>query len=180
MKLQLPSVVSAVALAAVAGAQTSATGTISLVSSFAGINNYDISLTNTGTTDIQTLWFAWVEAGDLDLLPSDPSAVSSPLGWAELTNGPGTYSIEWITAGALAPGQTLKGFDFSSTDTLADLLGTSQGYPILTSFVYQGQPLQGLSDEFLITPAPEPATLVALGGLAALALVRRRRGLCRN
>jgi hypothetical protein len=109
--------------------------------------NYNITLTDTGATDIGTFWFSWVPNNDL--LPSAPQTVSPPTGWTfnlvGAQNSTDGTSIQWVAlAGyALTPGQSLVGFDFSSPDSPASMAGLSPSHPshnVLTSFVYIGAP----------------------------------------
>ena len=142
--------------------------------------DYTVSLHNTSSdTAIGTFWFAWTPPGqpvEYDFLPSSPSAASAPSGWvAPISSGsPGT-SIEYynLSGSAIAPGST-GAFQFTTSDTPLQLQGTSLGFPILTSFIYQGLPLSGPTNE--VTPAfvPEPASW-SLGALACCLLAGRRR-----
>jgi len=146
----------------------SAAAQISLVStSGTGANtvyHYDINVTDTGTTNIGTFWFAWVPGADF--LPSVPSAVSNPTGWGNTLTGSenstdGT-AIEWVaTSHAITPGNSLGGFDFTTTDSPAVLAGMSPSHPTeatTISFVYGGQPFSDAGFQLLATP---PATTVA-------------------
>ena len=171
------------AFAASACAQTVASGVITLESQSAGLYNYDIDLTNMGANDaggiIQTLWFAWIP--DVDFMPDAPTNVSNPAGWTDTITPGGGYGIQWKTSGGLAGGSSLDGFKFSSPDSPTVLAGNYNyfgfPYPILTTFVYSGQPEVGTADEFVvkINPAPEPSSWVALAGLALAGIVIRRR-----
>ena len=146
----------------------SATAQISLVStSGTGANSvfhYDINVTNTGTTNLGTFWFAWVPGEDF--LPSVPSAVSGPTGWSNTLTGSenstdGT-AILWVaTSTAITPGNSLGGFDFTTTDSPAVLAGMSPSHPTeatTISFVYGGQPFSDAGFQLVATP---PATTVA-------------------
>lgn len=125
--------------------------------------NYDIKLTNTGTTKIGTFWYAWVPGADL--LPSAPISQSSPAGWgpASVTGSANSFdgsAIQWVaqSAGtALSPGQTLSGFDFSTHDSPAALAANSPTHstiPVETSFVYSGAPFSDTGFQFTATGAP--------------------------
>lgn len=145
-----------------------------------GEYQYDLTLTNTGTTTIGTYWFAWVPgAGFLSAKPTD---VMSPAGWTEkLTAKDG--AIQWTTHNLLSPGASLSGFSFESTETPAQLAGVvppgaalGAGDPITTSYVYIAAPLKDPGHQFVTVGAtpvstPEPATLGLLGlGLAGAIL----------
>lgn len=121
--------------------------------------NYDITLTDTGTTNIGTFWFAWIP-GD-DLLPSAPLSQGNPGGWSNSLTGTSNSAdgtaIQWVaqSAGAaLTPGQSLSGFTFSSPDSPAALNGNSPTHPtlpVLTAFVYGGAPFSDRGFQFTVT-----------------------------
>ena len=140
---------------------------------------YDLTLNNTGTTNIGTFWFSWIPgAGFMSASPTD---IVDPAGWTDiLTNGGAGIQFK-TSSDLLASGDSLSGFEFDSTMTPAQLQkdftgsGVGDGDPIATSFVYAGAPLVGPSDQFVATAAtaatPEPATtlIVAIGfGLIVL------------
>ena len=139
---------------------------------------YTVSLTNTGDTNISTLWFGWIPA--YDLLASAPTSFTSPTGWNGI-NAPdtfGTASAQWTTTtNPLAAGQTLSGFTFTSPDTPATMQGTGPlGLQRTYSYVYIGAPEADPGAFFVapVVPAPEPGSLAILFGLPAL-LIRRKR-----
>lgn len=156
-----------------------ATATISAVAN--GPNfDYTVSLTNTGSTNIGTFWFAWTPPGmptEYDFLPSAPFSISQPAGWL----GPGSpgfpgYSIEYYnsTGSPIAPGQTGT-FRFSSPDSPATLQGSTFGFPNTTSFIYEGNPLVGSTARVnpVFASVPEPGStwlLLAIGYVGLLAL----------
>ncbi len=150
----------------------------------AGVYNYTLSLNNTGTTTIGTFWFAWIPGGDF--LSPKPTNVTQPLGWTNslVNNATNTgTSIRWVTTTSLLqPGQSLSGFDFSSTETPEQLLrnvpsGTGAGRPILTSFVYIGAAFGDPGTSIVPTAAtPEPSSLalLATGLLGNIGICYRR------
>ena len=95
-----------------------ATEVVSLVSTSgtpaSPVYNYDVTVTNTGTTTIGTFWFAWIPG--YDLLPHAPTSIASPTGWTG-ANAPdvfGVASVQWVnTTTPLQPGQTLAGLKFA-------------------------------------------------------------------
>jgi probable HAF family extracellular repeat protein len=107
---------------------------------------YNLSLTNTGRLPIESFWFAGDGMAQKNLLPLNPATMGSAAGWYPTVGHKGTtdgYSILWRTATALAPGATVSGFKFTTTATPPQVLGASTEYPtlpVLTSFVYIGQP----------------------------------------
>lgn len=139
--------------------------------------DYDITVTDTGTTNIGTFWFSWVPGADL--LPSAPLSVSNPVGWANTLMGTNNAfdgtSIQWVAqspGSALMPGQSLGGFDFSSPDSPAALSGQSLAHPslpVLTSFVYGGAPFSDSGFEFTVAgvPSSKMASTTSLAASAA-------------
>lgn len=170
------------ALTVAAEAQTNAEAFITFTQNNS-LFTYDITLHNTGTTNIGTLWYAW-KPGE-DYLPIAPSAHSNPSGWTftqTTSTGFGT-GLRWTVpaAGELTPGSTLSGFTFTTTTTPDELAGLSifgNHPPVGTTFVYEhaftGLTSSGGSATFVTSVVPEPASLAALG-MGGLCLLRRRR-----
>ena len=132
--------------------------------------DYSLTLNNSAasTDSIGSLWFAWVPGADF--LSSSPTNLIAPAGWTTNITHEGTndgFAIQYVASSpafALAPGSSLSGFGFTSSDTPAQLAGNSPlfpTFPVTTSFVYQGAPLVGDSAQFvapvsLAPQAPEP------------------------
>jgi hypothetical protein len=163
-------------------AALSATATIS--STPDGSNfDYTVSVTDNGTTDIGTFWFAWTPPGDpteYDFLPTPPSAEAGPSGWTAplVTAFPGT-SIEYhnVSGSPISPGQTGT-FTFTSSDSPTTLQGKQFGtFPITESFIYEGAPEVGSFSQVnpvFVVPEPSSAALLALAGCSIAARRRRR------
>jgi hypothetical protein len=166
------------------GLDATATYTDMMVSP--GVFQYDITLTNTGTTTIGTFWFSWIPgAGFMGVAPTN---VMSPAGWSDiLTNG--DMAIQWTNPSPLAAGGSVTGFMFDSTMTPTQFMGTfpgpglGTGDPITTSFIYIGAPLADPGARITAMPAgvvgaPEPSTLslaaIAMGILALAGISRKR------
>ena len=138
---------------------------------------YDITLTDTGNTNVGTFWFAWVPGSGF--LDSAPFNVQSPASWSDvLTNN--NEAIQWVNSSVpLTPGGSLGGFQFDSHDTPSQVFGISNnfpGTPVGTSFVYIGAPLADPGFQFVAVPAPEPSgAMLTVTGLAGLAVWRWRR-----
>jgi hypothetical protein len=159
-----------------------ATATISSAPNPDGVHfDYTIKLTDTGTTDIGTFWFAWTAPPvQYDLLPSSPLPTSRPPGWYGLVphTFPG-FSIEYynVSGSAILPGQT-ETFDFTSSDSPAQLQGLALGaFPITLSFIYSGAPLVGPTAAVnpVFVPEPSSGVLSALGLIGMAAWDRRRK-----
>jgi len=148
---------------------------------------YDLTLTDTGTTNVGTFWFSWVPGEDF--MGVAPTGVLSPTSWSDnITNGGAAdgFAIQWVaTPGdGLTPGNSLVGFQFDSTLSPSEIEGDSPfhpGMPVLTSFVYIGAPLADPGFQFAVESvaapaAPEPVNgVLAMLGAGFLLLMRRRR-----
>ena len=178
----------ALSSSALFAAGISATATLTDTQTASGAYNYTVNLNNTGTTNIGTFWFAWIPGAGF--LPTAPTNITSPAGWNEVSTNAG-HALQWTTTSSLlASGQSLTGFDFTSTDSPAQLLatypgtatGVGAGDPDLTSFVYIGAPLADPGSQFVVseaaptvTPEPDSLVLTLTGfGLAGFATLRRR------
>ncbi len=178
----------ALSSSALFAAGISATATLTDTQTASGAYNYTVNLNNTGTTTIGTFWFAWIPGAGF--LPTVPTNISSPAGWNEVSTDAG-HALQWTTTSSLlGSGQSLTGFDFTSTDSPAQLLGTYPGTATgvgagaldLTSFVYIGAPLADPGSQFVVaeaaptvTPEPDSLVLTLTGfGLAGFATLRRR------
>jgi len=155
---------------------TAATATISDVAAGGGVFDYTITLKNTGTTVLDSFWYAWTLSGNnLSVGITDPA---SSLGWTD-TGLEGTTSISWEdTAGGhtLGVGQSAT-FTFDSTETPTAITtspaGESVAYLSATgpNSFGQNDPTGGASDVFspTLVAAPEPSTWSLMGvGLLAL------------
>lgn len=161
--------------------QLAATATISAIPNGSNFD-YTISLTNTGTLNIGTFWFAWTPPGmpvEYDFLPSEPFSISQPTGWLGPASAgfPG-FSIEYYNHGGsfIAPKETAT-FQFTSPDSPKTLQGSTFGFPNTTSFIYAGDPEVGPTARVDPVFVPEPSTcvLVAIGCAGLLALRRRKQ-----
>lgn len=158
-------------------AQILATGQISNTSLGGGLFDYTITVKNTGSTNIETFWFAWIPGAGF--MSASPSNVTSPTNWSDiLTNS--NEAIQWTTTtNPLTPGSSLD-FSFESSETPSQMAGFAAppfaSTPVTTSFVYIGAPLADPGDQFVVESAPEPSALglLALGALAFISLRRVR------
>ena len=158
--------------------------TVTVTSKTAGVDfEYDLTLKDTGSTNIGTLWFAWVPGEDF--LATSPISETTPAGWTSppsITHGGSTdgYAIQWVATTPLTPGQSLSGFSFTTADAPASVSGNSAFYPATpteTSFVYSGAPFSDAGFQFVAQNVPEPASVLWLGLGAAGFLLRSKRPL---
>jgi hypothetical protein len=148
---------------------------------------YDLTLNDTGTTNIGTFWFAWVPG--VDFMPTSPFSIDQPVSWTSAVTNEGPsdgFAIQWqasAPSALLTSGHSLMGFSFDSTTPPQQMAGNSPvlpGIPIRTSFVYSGAPFSdgGFELTAQTTSVPEPSSMILVlagGGLVACRLLRRRR-----
>jgi hypothetical protein len=149
--------------------------------------NYTIDLHNTGTTNIGTLWFSWDANSDYNFMPSSPTNIVAPAGWADpishVFSGDG-YGIEYynLSGSPIAP-NAHGTFQFTSTDSPTTMMGLGWygGNNVTTNWVYSGSPFSdaGFRSVANVSTVPEPMSLLLLasGGAAGLLLVRKCRRL---
>ena len=141
----------------------SASATIAATQLSSAQYQYTITLDDTGSTTIGTFWFAWVPGEDF--LDNSPSSVTAPAGWTDNITNAGSndgFAIEWTASSPssdLAPGGSLTGFSFISSEPPSSLFGDSHffpGTPELTSFVYSGAPFSDAGFQFAVEPMKQP------------------------
>jgi hypothetical protein len=141
-----------------------AVATISDVAAGGGVFDYTITLQNTGTTTLDSFWYAWTKSGNN--LSSAASNPGSSLGWVD-TGLTGNTSISWEgNAGdALAPGNSAT-FTFDSTETPTAITtppaGESVAYVSGTGPNTFGQNQPGASTPVFapsLAVVPEPSSL---------------------
>jgi hypothetical protein len=150
--------------------------------------DYTVTLHNTGTTSIESFWFAWLPG--YDFLTSNPTITKTPTNWTTFIESGyyGGYSIEFYDTGTsspLAAGQSSNLFQFTSADSPAVLAHNDPifgAYATTYSFVYQGVAESSpgaVIPSIPITTVPEPTSFVLAAIAAALLLVwRNRAGRC--
>ena len=168
----------------------SATATMTSTQTGPSTWHYDLTLDDTGSTQIGTFWFSWVPGADL--MSSPAGNIESPIYWSgtdtNLGSGDG-HAVEWtLLSGypySLNPGDVVSGFGFDSSVPPSAFTGKSTIFSTLaltTSYVYIGVPFGtaqspdpgALFDATPPAPTPEPASMSILGIGAGLLLKRRR------
>ena len=179
LSIRLALVAAGLAASAVTSHAQSATATIYGVAAGGGSFDYTITLQNTGTTSLDSFWYAWTQSGN-----NLSAAISSPgssLGWVD-TALTGATSISWEgnAGNALAMGQSAT-FTFVSSETPTAITTSPSG----ESVVYVngngpntfGQNSPGSASPVFsptLVAAPEPSSVSLLvAGLVGLAGLSR-------
>jgi len=152
------------------GQGTLANGTVSGTQEGPNLWMYTITLTDAGTNDLSSLWYAWTpDVGSHFYLPdTSASNITGQDGW---TGTAINNSIQFSGGTALTTGQSVMLFyeaDFSPA-TLADT--ANSGLSVAYDGPIEGGPSTG---DFTIEAVPEPASL-ALFGLAIAGLTTSGR-----
>ena len=143
-----------------------------------GVFNYNVALDNTGTSSLETFWFAWNTIG-YDFMTVSPTAITPASGWtASITSNFGGYGIQFNTSTTpLAIGSIIN-FSFDSTMTPTQMAGTSfLSLPVGTSYVSTAPFFGGTqSGSFVAQVVPEPSSiaLFAVGSFGLWALRGRK------
>jgi hypothetical protein len=176
------------AVSTVSSQAQSATATISGVAAGGGVFDYTITLQNTGTTSLDSFWYAWTTSGNnLSAAISNPG---SSLGWID-TALEGNTSISWEgnSGNTLAVGQSAT-FTFDSTETPSAITtlpsGESVAYVNGTGPNTFEQNDPGVASPVFsptLVAVPEPSSLgllmaglfVMAGSIRSLAVSRKQR-----
>ena len=156
----------------------SATATISGVAD-GGSFDYTITLQNTGTTSLDSFWYAWTLTGNnLSALISNPG---SSLGWVDTAIEGGT-SISWEgnAGNVLGVGQSAT-FTFTSPETPTAITTSPSGESVVyvpgTGPNTFGQNIPGLaspvfSPTLVVVPEPSSVSLLMAGLVGLIGLSR--------
>ncbi|MBX9737026.1 MAG: hypothetical protein K2X32_08875 [Phycisphaerales bacterium] len=163
--------------AGVANAALQGSATVNPTQLTATTWRYDVSISNTGTTPIGTLWFAWIPGQNY--LTSQPTSIQSAAGWTPAAIGSGSaWSVRWTaqnTSVDINAGGSLGGFSFVSSMTPTAISGNSPVFtttPVTTSFFYEAAAFGDPGFRFVASVIPTPG---AAGVLAAGMLLAGRR-----
>jgi len=168
----------AIAAASLAASMTSshaqsATATISDVPN-GGVFDYTITLQNTGSTSLNSLWYGWTINGNN--LSSVPTSPGNTLGWGNSVLG---NSIEWVnsTGTTLAPGQAGT-FTFISTSTPTQITASPSGESVAYvngidfSQNFAGSSTQMFSPTLVAAPEPSSVGLLLTGLFVLIGLLK--------
>jgi hypothetical protein len=174
--------IAAGAFATQSRAAETASATISSTPLGGGEFQYNMNLTDTGTTNIGTFWFSWIPG--VDYMEAKPTSITFPAGWSDNITGSDNASdgnaIQYLAgaSSAITPGNS-GAFSFDSTETLSQLLGNSSygnKAEETTSFIYSQGPFSDGGFQFTVNAAvPEPSTIGLLTAGAVGLLMRRRK-----
>jgi len=148
-----------------------ATGTLTQILDVSGTYTYNISIDNTGVISFSTFWLSWIP-GD-NFLNVEPLSESAPTNWtaSSPTNGGGSdgWGIQYSTSTTpLASGNSLSGFDFTTTESPSQLLQNSTFHSGTSQLTSEVTTLSGGggadSPAFVLAVVvPEPGTVAAFG-----------------
>lgn len=150
-----------------------------------GVYNYTLTLDNTGTSPVETFWFAW-NTYDYDFMTANPTSIVTPSGWSDTVTTyydyyyGYDYGIEFSTSTTpLAGGASLQ-FSFDSTMTPMQMAGNNPtfGNPVGTSYASTGPGFSGTEfGPFVaqVVPEPSPLALFAVGTFGLWAFCGRKR-----
>jgi hypothetical protein len=178
----------AAALPLAASEMATATYTVSPLGG--GLFHYALTLNDTGTTNVGTLWFSWTPGQDY--MPTVPSSITAPANWTfsifGANNAADGSSIRWVAnAGFLeTPAQSLSGFAFNSMTTPTQMAGVNSfafgnSNPVATAFIYSAGPFSDAGFQLAATAAaatPEPSSILLTllgGGMLLSGIVRKIR-----
>jgi hypothetical protein len=146
--------------------------------------DYTLTLDNTGTVPINSLWYGWVP-GSFDL-PSSPTSITALSGWSGDADG-NSIQFENGTGSAIAPG-TFGSFTFETTFGPAAMTsGMNDGKPTGSSVAYAsptgpatfGENQPGVSSGPIVPTlqsVPEPSTFGLLAtGLTGMSFWMAKR-----
>jgi hypothetical protein len=131
--------------------------------------DYTITLKNTGSLNLNSLWYGWTTSGNN--LPSNPTTLGNSLGWG---NTPDGNSIMWINSSgtALAPGHSGI-FTFASTSTPTQITTSPSGESVayVSGITFTENNPGDSTPVFspMVVAAPEPSSVsLLIIGLAVL------------
>lgn len=169
--IKLTSIRLAIAVAGALGAATISSHAQSASATISGVQagsdwDYTITLQNTGTTQLDSFWYAWTQGGNN--LSTDPTSAGNSLGWANDLDG-NSIMYEGSAGDPLAAGSSAT-FTFVSTEDPTAITTSPSGESV--AYVNGIDFSQGsagdstgiFSPTLVSTPEPSAMALAALGG----------------
>lgn len=143
-----------------------------------GVFDYTLTLHNTGSEAVESLWVGWIP-GVFDI--NSPTSLGNNLGW---TSNPDSASIQYggTSGTAIASGGTGV-FTFDSTSTPAQFMshaaGDSTAYGVNAangqlSFTLSGADTETFNPTVVVTPEPSTFGLVVISSLGLLGTLLRK------
>jgi hypothetical protein len=169
-----------IAVSAVSAHAQSASATLSDVAVSGGFD-YTLTLKNTGTDNLNGLWYGWTTSGNN--LPSNPSTAANSLGWVNSLDANSIMYYNNGTGTQLTPGSTGT-FTFFSTSTPTAITTLPSGFSV--AYVKMELPAidasEGVSGDstgvfapvLVATPEPSTVGLLGIGSLGLLVLGWRK------
>jgi hypothetical protein len=169
-------VAAVLAASAISSHAQSASGTISDVAAGGGVFDYTITLTNTGSVDLNSFWYGWTTSGNNLPTGHNPTSAGNSLGWANDLDG---NSIQWENSSGtmLLPGQSGI-FTFASTATPSAITTAPSGESVVYVSGTGPQTFQendpgvaspAFSPTLVVVPEPASFSLLIVGSLGFLA-----------
>lgn len=170
-------------------AQADASAQITYQALGGGVYDYTLTLNNTGSSPLQTFWFAWDANYNYDFMTAYPTSIGAPSGWTGSVSEyydyyyGYNYGVEFSTSTSPLAANGILNFSFDSTMTPTDMGGFNDtyGYPVGTSYVSTGPDFSGTpSGPFVaevVVPEPSSLAFFAVGsfGLWVVRARQRRR-----
>jgi hypothetical protein len=154
-----------------------------------GSFDYTLTLDNTGSVDINSLWYGWiVGVFNLPVPGSDLQNVQNSLGWSATDFGNSVEFENNLGGSALTPGSSMN-FTFTSAAAPDSFITDASSRPV-ASIAYAaangpstfGQSVDGVASDptptVLAAPAPEPSSLalLAVGGFGLVLIGWKKCG----
>ena len=154
------------------------TGSLSYVPAAGGVYDYTLTLNNTGSEAVQSLWLGWALSSNPVFDVINPTTPGNNLAWSSTIDG---NSIKYAgTAGTAIPMGGSGTFTFDSTSTPAQFMSQAAGQSVAygidaSQFAIEDNSLHSV--EFapsVATPEPSTLGLLAVGSASLLGALRRR------
>jgi hypothetical protein len=162
-------------------------GFLSFVPAAGGVSDYTLTLRNTGSEAIESLWLGWALSSNPTFDIASPTNAGNNLGWASPVDGDSVRYGGTTSETLLAPGATVI-FTFDSTSTPAQFMSQAAGQSVAygvnaSQFAIEDDSLHSIEFAPAVVPEPSAMYLLVAGALSILGLRWRSRiyvlSLCR-